>query len=77
MPTGAKLETSVGEVSWVRTIGTGGEGGGWVMANLRALCAFSEVSSSHPDPVIGAWWEYRSRVARKCRAGFSVKFPNF
>lgn len=45
-----------------RNSGRGGQEGR-VMANLRARCAFSEVSSSYPDPVIGTWWEYRSRVA--------------
>lgn len=64
MPIGAKLETLVGEGSWVRTIGTGGEEGGGVTANFRARCAFSEVGSSYRDPVIGAWWEYRSRVTQ-------------
>ena len=57
-PTGARQETFLGKVGWVKTMGTGGDCG-----RLESRLCFLRVGAAAAAGVTEAWWQCRPRVA--------------
>lgn len=58
MPAGARQDTPLGKVSWVKTVGTGGDCG-----RLESTLCFLRAEAAAAAGVTEAWWQCRPRAA--------------